>query len=178
MIIVAVGTTNPSKLQAVRTAMKKLKKPFQIKSVEVESGISPQPMTDEETKKGSLNRASRALQKMPIAEISIGIEGGVEKTKDGLMNSVWVCLISKEKKTFFVNGNRFLLPVSIASRIFKGEEMGKAVDVLTHESDVNKKHGMIGVITRNYVKRAESDSSVVQLAIGQWYGDGWEKDYL
>lgn len=48
-------------------------------SFAVASGVSEQPLTSEETKQGSINRAQAALGLAPEAKVGLGIEAGYEK---------------------------------------------------------------------------------------------------
>ena len=59
---VAIGSTNPVKIAAVKSAFKKVwpNKKFTFKGIKVNSGVSHQPMSDIESIKGAGNRAKKA----------------------------------------------------------------------------------------------------------------------
>ncbi len=61
---VAVGSMNPVKIEAVKLAFKKVfpKKQLEIVGVEVDSGVSVQPMNDRESIKGAKNRAYTKIE--------------------------------------------------------------------------------------------------------------------
>ncbi len=84
MKTVAVGTNNEAKIAAVRAVLSE--KEYRIVSLEVPSGVSAQPLSDEETRLGAIGRAKRALEAAE-ADIGIGLEGGVTKI-DGQW---WLC---------------------------------------------------------------------------------------
>lgn len=60
----------------------------------VASGVSEQPITSDETKQGSINRARAVLELAPEAEVGLGIEAGYEKI-DGRYNILcWATAVS------------------------------------------------------------------------------------
>ena len=60
---------------------------FLIEGIQVESGVSSQPMTDQETYQGALNRARRARQTLPDGDFWVGIEGGCRIKMGNLRSS-------------------------------------------------------------------------------------------
>jgi len=175
---IVVGSTNPVKVEAVRQAFSHLGIEIHVEGVEVESGVSAQPRSDTETKHGAAQRARKALKRTPAADIGIGLEGGVHKTRSGLLNTVWVCLIDrKHHREFVANGERFYLPPAVAHHILSGKEMGPALDEITGEANIKKGRGMIGVITKGLLTRTEIYAHLVKIAVGLWHGHGWEEAY-
>lgn len=87
---VAVGSKNPVKIAAVREAFTKVwpKKHFVFEGVAVSSGVSNQPMSDEESFRGARNRAERAMKQID-ADFGVGLEGVFRKlVKSGLIVDV------------------------------------------------------------------------------------------
>lgn len=85
---VAVGSTNPVKVAAVKAAFASVFleqiETIDVVALEVSSGIDAQPWSDDLTRQGSLNRAQAALEKYEEAhgkrpDYAVGIEGGVEE---------------------------------------------------------------------------------------------------
>jgi inosine/xanthosine triphosphatase len=174
-MFVVIGSTNKTKIQAVEQAFSGLSH-VRVSGVEVKSGVSEQPMSDEETQNGAENRARAALAKMPKADLAIGLEGGVQKTKRGLLNSVWCCLLDRDDNAFFSNGERFYIPHIVADKILAGGEMGPILDDITGEKSVKTGRGFIGVMTKNYMTRAEAYGNLAKLAVGLWVGREWEHE--
>lgn len=176
-----VGSTNPVKLNAVQRALSEKYADAKLEGFSVASGVSDQPSTDEETKTGAINRARAALAaglktypKAGSPMLGIGLEGGVFTTAEGEMwSTVWVAVVDEEDRVYVANGGRVPVPTIIAVLIAKGEEMGPVMEKLTGEADVRKKQGMFGVITKNYVDRAEEYGSIAKVAIGLWHGRDW-----
>lgn len=175
---IAVGSTNPVKIEAVRRAFIKLDPNVNVVGVETQSGVSHQPMSDEETRNGAENRARSALKLSEKADIGFGLEGGVQETPEGLSNTVWVCIVDMDNNIFFANGERFLLPRSIADAIRAGGEMGPVLDAMIKQENIKQKQGMIGIISKGYIDRTEIYSNLAKLVIGLWYGRDWEKEYV
>ncbi|GAX90221.1 DUF84 family protein [Effusibacillus lacus] len=61
MLRVAVGSSNPAKVKAVQAAFEALGHQVHVVGFDVESGVSAQPFSDEETVEGALNRAKAAI---------------------------------------------------------------------------------------------------------------------
>ena len=61
---IAVGSKNSAKLKAARTVVNKIFPRDKIKviAVEVDSGVSKQPKSDDEAIKGAINRAKKPLK--------------------------------------------------------------------------------------------------------------------
>jgi inosine/xanthosine triphosphatase len=178
-----IASTNPVKINAVISAVAKQFPDATVKGLEVESGVSAQPMSDEETKLGSINRASavRALaieQKIITAQeefLCIGLEGGVfhpayVDNKEELWSTVWATALDQDGKQYFSNGARFPLPDFLSKLLLAGEEMGPALGKREKDPDLRKKEGMIGLITNHFTNRTDEYESIVKIAIGLWYG--------
>lgn len=91
-IRIAVGTTNPCKVEAVKIAFESVfDVPIAIDTYSVESGVSDQPFGDEETRIGAYNRARSALigsiSADKKADFGVGLEGGVHKGKNPIDGS-------------------------------------------------------------------------------------------
>lgn len=174
MRIVAVGSTNPVKIAAVRRACRGVLRAVTFQGVSVKSGVAEQPITDRETRKGAFSRAQAALNATPGAIIGVGLEGGVRITKKHVWSLVWCCVYDKSGRSFCVSGGHFQLPPVIAARIRAGGELGPIMDRLVGEKDVKRKQGMIGVLTRGVVNRARLYADICRVAVGLWHGRDWD----
>jgi len=181
-----VGSSNPVKLNAVRSAIVAQWPEAQVHGFEVESRVSSQPMTDEETQQGAINRAKAArlagLTQFPNTVtkncVGVGLEGGVTSWNDELWSTVWAAVVDDSGEVFTSNGARMKIPLSIAKPILEGGEMGPVVSKLVGVADVRKKQGMIGIVTQNFVNRTTEYGAIAKLAIGLWFGRDWEKGTL
>jgi inosine/xanthosine triphosphatase len=177
-----VGSENPVKLAAAKSAGIQQWPDVVVMGFDVKSGVAAQPRTDHETRKGAENRAVAALQKgfqtgaITTGELALGIglEGGVMEIAGELWTTVWVAVTGNGTDVFVANGARFKLPDVIAKPILAGEEMGVAVGQLIANPLVKQQQGAIGVVTKGYVDRAEEYAAIAKLAIGLWYGQDWQ----
>lgn len=160
---IAVGSSNPSKVEAVRTIFNK----DELVTLNVDSGVSEQPFSDEETIEGAVNRAKNCLNESD-AEFSIGLEGGVVDTKHGMFVCNWGALVTRKNEVFIAGGARVLLPESIAKRLRAGEELGPVMDDFTQSHNIRIKEGAIGIFTNNRVTRAEMFLHIVRMLAGQY----------
>jgi len=176
-----VGSTNPVKLNAVTHAAIENWPDVSVQGFEVESGVSNQPLSDEETRKGAENRAKAVLIELQTTNhetIGIGLEGGVFEHENGeLWNTVWACVVDQSGHKVCANSERFKLPDSLSSMIRSGKEMGPAMDELIGSTNIKHHQGMIGVITNRFIDRTEMYASIAKLALGLWYGKDWENEY-
>lgn len=96
--------------------------------VEVESGVSEQPLSQTETQIGSLNRAKIALDKTPSTDFSIGIEVGYLPSKTGNYR-IFGCASIVDKKGFSSScfSSDFLLPKAHQEILKEGRYLSKYV---------------------------------------------------
>lgn len=162
---VAIGSKNPAKINAVKEAFKDY--PYEIVSVDAESGVSDQPMSDDETIKGAVNRAKQAAEKA-AAEIGIGLEGGVQQTPYGLMLCNFGALAVKGQEPIIAGGARIPLPEEIAEELLAGAELGPVMDEFANKQNVRKNEGAIGIFTNGQINRSEMFIHVMKLLAGQY----------
>ncbi len=179
-----VGSTNPVKINAVLLAASETFPEAQAKGFETQSGVSAQPKTDEETRKGAENRAKSALQ-AGLTEINldktetilgVGLEGGIFEHNGEMWSTVWCAVVDTEGNSWVCNGARIQVPEVIAQGIRAGKEMGEVMSTLTSIEEVRQKQGMFGIITQNFIDRTEEYAAIAKMALGLWYGRNWQND--
>ncbi len=174
-----LGSTNPAKIAAAQTALL-LHSEGVVAGVSVASGVSEQPMSDEETRAGAEGRAKAALQHGVIQGsegviLGMGLEGGVVELADGLWNTVWACVATVDGKTYSTNGSRFRIPEGLAEKIRQGAEMGPLLAEVTGIDDIRSKEGFIGQITEGWVTRSSEYANLAGMALGLWHGREWQQ---
>ena len=164
---IIIGSNNPAKVAAVKNAFHYQQTEFL--SLDIPSGVSEQPFSDEETIKGAINRAVGAL-KMGNGDIGIGLEGGVQESAQGLLLCNWGALASMNMmEPIIAGGARFLLPHEIADRLRAGEELGPVMDDYAKKENVRKNEGAVGIFTNGLINRSEMFSHIMNLLVGQFY---------
>lgn len=150
---VVVASTNPVKQEAVHEAFSKaFNKPIDLIGVKTASGVSDQPMTDEETKTGAVNRAHNAQLLAPNADYWVGIEGGVAMIDDDMEAFGWIAVLHPQRLSC-TRSATFLLPDDISAQLKAGAELGPAMDILFKEHNSKHKGGAVGLLTNSLVTR-------------------------
>lgn len=168
----AIGSTNPTKTRAVETVLRVLFDTIELVSLEVSSGISAQPVGDEETRRGAFNRACTVLARTD-AEWGFGLEGGVIQTEFGVMTSAWCVVVARDGRVGVGGSANMLLPDVVARRVMQdGRELGEAMDEYANTQDVKRGKGAIGILTRGLLDRQGAYEYIVKLALARMM---WEE---
>jgi inosine/xanthosine triphosphatase len=154
MLHIAVGSENPAKIKAVHLAFAKMGLEVSITGIQAPSGVSDQPISDDETMRGALNRAKHVITQGKF-DYGIGLEGGVEETAYGLFLCNFGAVVKSSGAYHIGGGVRVLLPVSIANEIRKGKELGNIIDHWSGKQNIAKKEGTIGVLTKGHIDRSD-----------------------
>ncbi|TMU86058.1 DUF84 family protein [Bacillus sp. BHET2] len=164
---IAIGTTNPAKVQAIQKAFLAHYEDVQFQQIKTESYVSDQPLSDQETIEGALNRAKGVLRATD-SDVGIGLEGGVSDSLYGMFLCNWGALVDSRGNEIIGGGARIPLPIDISYELKAGKELGPLMDEYTQRTGIRQKEGAIGVYTNGLITREEMFSHVVQLLIGQW----------
>lgn len=169
-LIITVGSQNASKLAAVTEVVHEYPhlKLAQVVGVSVDSNVSAQPKSLEETINGAMNRARGAFVNTTYA---IGLESGlmtVPHTKSGYMD-VCACAI--------FDGHQFHLGLSSAWEfpdpkitelmVSKNLDMSQAINHvgLTKNPEIGAAEGAIGILTKGRVDRKEYTKQALRMAL-------------
>lgn len=161
---IAVGSTNPVKIEAVKSIVTLLWPNAEIESVGVPTGVGEMPMSDEETIIGARNRARAARQAIG-ADLGFGLEGGVHQDPVGLVLQGWVVVTDGNGREGVAGAGRLPLPPGIAKRVLAGEELGPVMDDLLGESNVKAKGGAVGALTGGLIPRQQAFALGVAYAL-------------
>ncbi|WP_098439302.1 DUF84 family protein [Bacillus sp. es.034] len=167
LLKIAIGTTNPAKVQAIQKAFEEQYKEVQFQYLKTHSHVSEQPMTDQETIEGALNRAKNVL-KATDSDAGIGLEGGVSESLYGMFVCNWGALVDRQGNEIIGGGARISLPNEISRELKAGKELGPLMDKYTQRTGIRKKEGAVGIFTNGLVTRETMFLHVVQLLVGQW----------
>lgn len=163
---IAVASKNPVKSNAVKEGFKLLfpEVEFEIEGIPTESGVSDQPMTDEETFEGALNRVN-SLSASCEADYYVAIEGGVEEKNGDFEVFAWVIAKSKDGKLGKGRSATFFLPKAVTDLMREGKELAHASDIVFNESASGQKQGTVGILTHNVIDRTKYYVDPVVLAL-------------
>lgn len=160
---VAVGSTNPAKIAAVRAAMAKLAPGAAILPVEVTSGVRDQPWGETETRQGAIGRARGAIA-ATRAELGVGLEGGVIDEGAGLQLVSWVAVVDGDGRIGLASGLRLMLPGRARERLRAGDELGDVMDELFGVVESKRGIGAIGLLTEGATRRTDAFADLVAMA--------------
>jgi len=166
---IAVGSQNPVKIKAVETAFKTIwsDKEWEILSVDVSSGVSRQPMSDEESIKGARNRAKQAIEKIG-ADYGVGIEGGLQKIGEHYFDCGWAVVLDKENNEGIGSTIRMIAPSRMIEMIKQGRELGEVNDILFNKSNSKQAEGHFGLMTNNAITRTNGYKDGVIAALSRF----------
>lgn len=167
---VAVGSTNPVKVAAVRAVLARCAPTATVTGVAVASGVADQPWGDDETRRGAEARARAALAATG-AELAVGLEGGVVREPGGSVRScAWAVAVGADGRTGTGGSLAMPLPPAVVARLEAGEELGPAMDALVGTTGTKHGAGAVGHLTAGLVDRQAAYEVLVAYALVPWLG--------
>ncbi|GAB5358047.1 hypothetical protein AAMO2058_000425400 [Amorphochlora amoebiformis] len=175
-IVVVVGSTNPCKADACKRAFERVypDKKIIVVPVKATSGVSDQPMCDEETLKGATRRAEHAAEvyqksnQLAPAHFSVGLEGGLNESYwKTLECHAWMCVRDLQtKKNSLARTASFSIPKKVEELIRnEGKELGEADDIVFKRKESKKGQGTVGILTNDLIPRAKYYEHAIILAL-------------
>lgn len=163
---VVVASTNPVKTEAAHEAFLALfpDEKIELEGISVPSGINEQPMTDEETILGAVNRITEAQRERPEADYWVGIEGGCQLIGGEMAAFAWAVVKSGDKIGRGRTGE-FFLPPKLKELIGGGKSLGEADDVVFGRADSGQQNGSVGLLTHDLITRTQFHKDAVILAL-------------
>tara|TARA_Y100000310_G_scaffold345733_1_gene468998 strand:+ start:8508 stop:9026 length:519 start_codon:yes stop_codon:yes gene_type:complete len=165
-----VASINETKVNAVKELIQEYPflKDSDIKGIKTETGVSDQPTNLEESFTGAKNRAKNAFTN---CDLSIGTEGGIletPQTKTGMMN-ISVTAIYDGKEFYYGISSAFEHPQEVINLVKQGKDLNDAYfeAKLTEKTDVGKKEGSVGILTKNRLPRKEYIKQGLMMALTQ-----------
>jgi inosine/xanthosine triphosphatase len=164
-----VGSQNDVKVSAVREAIRDydIFSEANISGLEVNSEISEQPTSIDETIRGAMNRARNAFQN---CDFSFGLEDGlmqVPNTKTNYMN-VCACAIYDGQNYHIGLSSAFEYPSDVTKLVFnEGLDINQAFHRvgLTKNPKVGSAQGAIGILTHGRLLRKEYTKQAIIMAL-------------
>lgn len=165
-MLVAIGTKNRAKTSAIERIVRSYFEQVEFIQYDVESNVSEQPFSDEETRQGAINRALNTLN-VSNADLSFGLEGGVREMGGTMYCCNWGAVALNDGTVISSAGAAFLLPEEVAREIRAGKELGPVMDAYTKQQNTRHHSGAIGVFTAGLIDRTEMFEHIVKLLVGQ-----------
>jgi len=161
---VAVGSTNPVKLAAVRAVLARIAPSIAVNGIAAASRVPDQPVGDAQTIEGATNRAHAARAAFD-ADLGVGIEGGVVDAIEGMRTCAWAVVATRDG-TAHVGGSLSMpLPDAVAALIRDGVELGHAIDRLAGTENIKHGAGAVGILTAGLVDRQHAYEVILAYAL-------------
>ncbi len=164
---VVVSSKNPVKLSAARNAFEAVfdGSDIDIVAVSVESGVSEQPMSDDETRTGAENRVRNAKAAHPDADYWVGLEGGIEQIDDTLVASAWMAVLGQGNEPGMARTTSLPLPPRVRELVDAGMELGDANDRVFSTLNSKQGGGAFGLLTDGRYTRESVYTQAIIIAL-------------
>jgi inosine/xanthosine triphosphatase len=172
IIRVIVGSQNPVKVNAARASLAALYPQAEINclGMAAPSGVTDQPMSDEETRIGAMNRVTYC-QQHGDADFYVAMEGGVDNFEYGPATFAYVVIASGQKHSVG-RGAIMPIPPGVYRALKEGQELGDVMDALFDTHNVKQKGGAIGLLTNGNASREGNYSHAITLAMAPFLHPG------
>ncbi len=140
--------------------------PFRLTPKQTSSGVSPQPMSEDETIRGAVNRATAVIGAGAF-DLAIAFEGGVDRTLWGTFACEWCAVVDRDGSVGLGGGTKVLLPEAVWSQLSPEKELGTVADNLFGVTGSGASSGIFGLLTRDLVTRASVHEMALALALSR-----------
>ena len=173
-MIIAIGSTNVIKVQAVEEVVKDYPQfsGAEVRSFSVSSEISEQPLSLEEIIAGAKNRAKNAYAACDSCDYSFGIESGIfeaKGVKTGFLEAC-ICCIHDGANDHIGLSCGFEIPPHILKLVLdQNKDLSQACYEagVTSNSRLGAAEGLIGVLTKGRINRKEYTKQCIITALIQ-----------
>ncbi len=165
---IGIGSSNPSKIEGIERAFRRYGRDFSnpvFLPVATESRVPDQPLDRRDTVRGALNRATQSLKEN---DIGVGIEAGLmESGIKGVFLDVQFCvIIDKAGGKTCGQGIGFQYPASVTGMLTSGKgSAGTVMSELSGITDIGRKNGAIGYLSRGVLSRSHITEDAVIAAL-------------
>jgi len=166
---VAVGSKNPVKIEAVKLAFEKVfpKEHWDVEGADVASGVSDQPMSDEESIRGARARAQKARDALN-ADFGVGLEGGLQQIGNDWFDCGWISIFDTQGIEGIGSSVRMHTPDKMIEMVHEGMELGLVNDKLFGIENSKQGDGHFGLMTKNAITRTTGYTEAVIAALARF----------
>ncbi|MFK7935612.1 MAG: inosine/xanthosine triphosphatase [Saprospiraceae bacterium] len=164
---IIVASKNPTKIRSALHGFQEMfpNEKFIAEGISIPSGVSDQPMGDEETFTGAYNRVKGAQEKIPAADFWVGIEGGNIEHANGEMEVMaWMVVLGKQGMGKARTAG-FYLPQRMIDLIHQNYELGDVNDIVFGTKNSKHSSGTSGLLTNGVIDRERFYLNAVMLAL-------------
>ncbi len=169
-MLVAVGSKTGPKLEAARLGftMAWPDLSVEVQGIKVDSGVSEQPRTAEESLEGALNRARAVILAVPESDYGVGMEGGLYQVLDRELECGWVVVVDRGGRECIGTTNGFQMPPRLMTHVQLGRNLNEAMEVETGIAKIGTGGGFFGYQTNGHMPRAEAYAMATLIALARF----------
>jgi inosine/xanthosine triphosphatase len=179
-LIVAIGSQNKAKVGAVKKVFGRVFPDYEIVFVPLatESRVKDQPIQNNETMIGAINRARHARDLSPEADYFVGLEGGVDIGAGGHSFVFgWVAIINVDQRMHLGSSSWVELPNGfhkplLMDRANLGDLIREIATV--DDQEVRQVIGTNGVLTAGFYTREQEFCDAVTCALAPFLTDYYD----
>jgi inosine/xanthosine triphosphatase len=172
---IVVASFNPVKIAAVSEAFES-RFPgvdLELVPVNVDSGVSDQPISDAETRNGARNRVINARNEKPDADFWVGLEGGLETIDGRLIAFAWMAIQGPGGKFSESRSASLPLPPLVKELVDGGLELGDANDQVFSTINSKQAGGAYGLLTDGLYTRESIYTQTLVLTLIPFTHELW-----
>ncbi len=168
---VLVASQNPIKAVAVHEAFARFFNEaanVHLAKISIESGVRDQPLSQEESARGALNRLDGILHASGI-DYYVSIEGGVYPVsidgKEYWYESACAAVCTDESDPEIAYGAAYPVPKRFIPHLQAGKDLNQIMEIETGVREAGKGMGFNGWLTNNQLDRQRASAEAVLLAL-------------
>ena len=172
---VVVSSLNPVKAGAAREAFLTQFPGLDLEliTLAVPSGVSDQPFSDDETRRGAVNRVTKAKAAMPDADFWVGLEGGLDRFDGKLMAFAWMAIGGPGGVLSESRSPTLPLPPAVQKLVEEGHELGDANDRVFSTINSKQGGGAFGLLTDGLYTRESIYTQTLIFALIPFVHELW-----
>jgi len=159
---IIITSLNPAKINAVKSAFEAVfpDQELNFKGVSVPSEVADQPMSNEETKLGAVNRVRNAKRTIQDGDYYVGLEAGIEDN----VTFAWM-IIESQTHCGESRSASLMLPPEVIKKLQHANELGDVMDEVFGTDNIKQKGGAIGLLTQHLLTRSSVYHQALILAL-------------
>ncbi|HXW37226.1 MAG TPA: inosine/xanthosine triphosphatase [Nitrososphaerales archaeon] len=171
-MIIAVGTTNPAKLDGVRRAFQRFYPESAFRPVASGDVTKRQPFGLEEISRGAVARAKFALAKAG-GDFGVGVEAGIFELGGSFFDHQQAAIVDTTGLVTLGHSAGYALPsVRIRRLLDEGDELEEFGAELTGVKDIGDRGGIVHYFTNGAISRSDlTEQSVLTALIPRLHSD-------
>jgi non-canonical (house-cleaning) NTP pyrophosphatase len=158
---IALGSTSQDKRRILAECLKAIgENEYIITPHEASSGIAEQPLDEETTITGAMNRAHRAQKIEPIRDYGVGLEAGLVEIENLGYSLVCVCaLVERNGAVYLGISDKTPLSKEVSETVKAGDSFGKSIRKYRETCDDEEKE-----LTDRLISREQEFSDAIERA--------------